>query len=224
MKKKIFFLIFVTSCYSKQHFALPNMIPNIIIELFANLVYQSMSETDKFRCAVISNYLEIQTRHFLIANPKFSKAIANFATSATDNNCQEILNQLANIFYGKRSPNLPQHQIDYNYLKSMLFSQQNSLKEKAYLNLVIMKQSPKANGTLPQYWQPNYFNLIHGLNYARLSQNKQEHVNLTDLLSQKIKDALTPSSKEDLKKIEIIYNYIIKKTASWLINFKNLVK
>ena len=106
----------------------------------------------------------------------------------------------------------------------MLFSQQNSLKEKAYLNLVIIKQNPIANGTLPQYWQQNYFNLIHGSNYARLSQNKQEHINLTDLVSQKIKDALTPSSKDDLKKIEIIYNYIIKKTSSWFINFKNLVK
>jgi hypothetical protein len=224
MKKLIFFLVFVTSCYSNQHLVLPNMIPNIIIELFSNLVYQSMSQADKIRCAVISNYLEIQTRYFLIANPKFSKAIENFAISATNNNCQEILNQLANIIYSKRSPNLHQQPIDYNYLKSMLFSQQNSLKEKAYLNLVIMKQSPIANGTLPQYWQPNYFNLIHGSNYALLSQNKQEHINLTDLVSQKIKDALTPSSKDDLKKIEIIYNYIIKKTASWLINFKNFVK
>ena len=83
MKKITFFLVIATACYSDQHFVLPNMIPSIIIELVSSHVYQSMSETDKIRCAVISNYLEIQTRYFLIAHPKFSKAIENFATSAT---------------------------------------------------------------------------------------------------------------------------------------------
>jgi hypothetical protein len=221
MNKITFCLVIATACYSDQHFVLPNMIPSIIIEIVSSHVYQSMSETGKSKCAVIKDYLETQTRYFLIANPKFSKAIENFATSATDRNCQEILNQLINIFYGTSRNNVLHYPIDYNYIKSMLFSQQNSPHDKAYFNSLIAGIKIKfTNYISKQTNQLIYCNLKYHNPYSDKSQNNMLSMNLTDLVSQKIKDALTPSSKDDLKKIETIYKYIIKK----LINFKNLVK
>ncbi len=203
----------------------PNIVPNIIIDLVSDHVYQRMSETEKVKCKFINDYLETQGRHFLIANPKFAKAMANFVAQATDHNCQEILNQLANILHGEGTKIKNQYKIDYNYIKLLLFKQQNSAADKAYFNYLVGRHHFKEiNCAAPLNFEQICFYKKYFSRYVDQSQNKLLNMNFTDHVGQKIKDALAPSSKDDLKKIETIYKYILKKTTSWLTNFKNLVR
>ena len=225
MDNKIIILIIANAIQACNNYFRPNIIPDIIIELSASHVYQTMSETEKLRCSFINDYLEKQTRYFLCTHQNFVKAIEDFSECATDVNCQAILNQLANILYGKYPNKIKQNSIDYNYIKSLLFSKQNSTADKAYFNSFIEGQNHKVtNYVSQQNLRPVYCILKSHSPFINNSQNKLVNMNLTDLVSQKIKDALAPSSKDDLKKLETIYKYIIKKTSNWLINLKNIVK
>lgn len=225
MKNIINILIIANTSQACNNYFRPNIIPDIIIEVSANHVYQAMSELEKLKCSFINDYLDTQTSYFLSAHQNFVKAIENFSSSATNHNCQEILDQLTNIFYGKWTTSKNIYPIDYNYIKSLLFSRQNSPSDKAYFNSLITGNNLKfTNYVFQQIHQPIYYNLKYHYRYFDKSKNNLLNINITDMLSQKIKDALAPTSKDDLKKLEIIYKYIIKKTSSWLINFKNFVK
>jgi hypothetical protein len=218
IKKIVIIAFFSIKAHEKD--LLSQIVPNIIVELASSHVYQKMTETNKIKCALIKDFLQTQTRYYLISEPDFVKSIENFAKSASDQNCQSILQEIKKILYGEYPFLIRPFPVDYNYIKSLLFSQQNNAEAKNYLESVITGKNCYSYQNIRQF----DCKFIYQFKYIERSKNQLSNINLKDLLSQKIKDALAPSHKDDLKKLEIIYKFIIKKTAKWLINFKNLVK
>ena len=106
----------------------------------------------------------------------------------------------------------------------MLFNRHISIDDRAYLRAVIngynSKQYAKNSNLLWPLNDKTYQPVLLSIKPTKDILLKKT---ISDIISQKIKDALTPSSKEDLKNVETIYKYIVKKTANWLYNFKNLV-
>lgn len=225
MNKLIILIIFLAwKINSSQENSLPNLVPNIIVETAAAHVHQNMSQSEKIKCLLVKDYLALQTRLYLISNQELRNAIEQFTFSASDYNCQKILNLLHKMLYG-RSENLPLNSsiINYNHIKFILFNAHNSLEDKAYFESAI--------NILPEKSQtPNLSSTVLSTRYQplplQITQKKDILINetLSDIITKKIADALTPSSMDDLKQLENIYKLALKKAANWFCILKNLVK
>lgn len=206
---------------------LPNMVPNIIVNLASMHLKQKMTAVEKLKCLIIKDYLDITTRHFLMANENFKKALQDFSVEATDDNCQKILNQLAVILHIKTGSFVKKYSIDYNYVKSLLFKSQNNEEEIAYLDHIIAEQYIKTKNLIPSYNFPvPNFSDKRQAEILKIKLNKSILINQnnSELVAKKIKDALAPSSKDDLKNLENLWKFVLKKATNWFYNYKNLVK
>ena len=225
MKKLIILIIFLAfKINSSQENSLPNLVPNIIVETAAVHVHQNMSQSEKIKCLLVKDYLALQTRLYLISNQELRNAIEQFAFSASDYNCQQILNLLYKMLYGRsENPSLNSSILNYNDIKFILFNAQNSLEDKAYFKAAIntLPENNKTQNLSLPYLSKRYQPLP-----LQITHKKAILINetLSDLITKKIADALTPSSMDDLKHLENIYKLALKKAANWFCILKNLVK
>lgn len=212
MKKILFFLLLALNMAIAE-----NHLPKALVTSLA-LIYPPQDEYKNLKCLIIAEPFispDIKIKYRLENNPEIRQKAIFFYQNPTNKNCEDLLNKIMENFGMESKRNLLNKFISWFYkdeyskalekIKDILVEKDSYLDQKNIDFITdFLKKWYKDNEKISEYKKTNsnvFSNKELASKIIQLNKNKDAFKNdqLIDKILKKTKDALSPSSLDDVK-------------------------